>query len=411
MVYLPSQYPATSSRIHGLTLPGSSPSGVPVAAPNIPFNRVFTTGKELDYIREAIASGHLSGDGAFTQKCKLWLERYMGCQSALITHSCTAALEMAAILADLQPGDEVIMPSYTFVSTANAFVLRGAVPVFVDIRPDTLNLDESKLEAAITPKTKVIAPVHYAGVSCEMDTIRAIADRHNLLIIEDAAQGILSSYKGKPVGSIGHMATLSFHETKNIVSGEGGALLINDPKLLKRAEIIREKGTNRSQFFRGEVDKYTWADVGSSYLPSDLIAAFLWAQFEQADVIQERRLDIWHYYYAAFAELEERQQVRRPVIPDSCQPNGHIFYLLVRDLHTRTALIAYLKSKGIHATFHYVPLHSSPAGMKYGRAAGRLDVTESLSDCLVRLPLSAAITPEEAEYVCSEVYAFMEQHG
>jgi len=375
----------------------------------VPFNKVLTSNLELEYIREAIASGRTSGDGQFTKLCKNWLEQQTGCESALITHSCTAALEMAAILADIQPGDEVIMPSYTFVSTANAFVLRGAVPVFVDIRPDTFNLDESKIAAAITSKTKAIAPVHYAGVSCEMDVIKAIADNHNLIIIEDAAQAICTQYKGKPVGSMGHMAALSFHETKNIVSGEGGALLINDPQLLERAEIIREKGTNRSQFFRGEVDKYTWVDVGSSYLPSDIIAAFLWAQLEQSDYILQRRLDIWNYYHEQFMELEALGLVRRPMVPEHCQQNGHIYSLLLKDLETRTALMADLKSKGIQSTFHYVPLHSSPAGLKYGRTVENLDVTNRVSECLVRLPLGSGMTHLEADYVSHAVIKFMTQ--
>ncbi len=375
----------------------------------VPFNKVLTSNLELEYIREAIASGRTSGDGQFTKLCKTWLEQQTGCESALITHSCTAALEMAAILADIQPGDEVIMPSYTFVSTANAFVLRGAVPVFVDIRPDTFNLDESKIAAAITSKTKAIAPVHYAGVSCEMDVIKAIADNHNLIIIEDAAQAICTQYKGKPVGSMGHMAALSFHETKNIVSGEGGALLINDPQLLERAEIIREKGTNRSQFFRGEVDKYTWVDVGSSYLPSDIIAAFLWAQLEQSDYILQRRLDIWNYYHEQFMELEALGLVRRPMVPEHCQQNGHIYSLLLKDLETRTALMADLKSKGIQSTFHYVPLHSSPAGLKYGRTVENLDVTNRVSECLVRLPLGSGMTHLEADYVSHAVIKFMTQ--
>jgi dTDP-4-amino-4,6-dideoxygalactose transaminase len=375
----------------------------------VPFNKVLTSNLELEYIREAIASGRTSGDGQFTKLCKTWLEQQTGCESALITHSCTAALEMAAILADIQPGDEVIMPSYTFVSTANAFVLRGAVPVFIDIRPDTFNMDESKITAAITAKTKAIAPVHYAGVSCEMDGIKAIADEYNLLIIEDAAQAISTQYKGKPVGSMGHMATFSFHETKNIVSGEGGALLINDPQLLERAEIIREKGTNRSKFFRGEVDKYTWVDIGSSYLPSDIIAAFLWAQLEQSDYILQRRLEVWNYYHEKFIELEALGLVRRPIVPDHCQQNGHIYSLLVKDLKTRTALMASLKSKGIQSTFHYVPLHSSPAGLKYGRTVGNLDVTNRVSECLVRLPLGSGMTHLEADYVSHAVIEFMTQ--
>ena len=282
---------------------------------NVPFNKPYMTGKELWYISQAHASGHLAGDGQFTKKCSAWLEQRIGCQKALLTHSCTAALEMAAILTDVQPGDEVIMPSYTFVSTANAFVLRGAIPVFVDIRPDTLNIDETKIEDAITPRTKVIVPVHYAGVSCEMDTIMDIARRHNLLVVEDAAQGIMSTYKGRPLGGIGHMAALSFHETKNIISGEGGALLINDPRFVERAEMIREKGTNRSQFFRGQVDKYTWVDIGSSYLPGEIVAAFLWAQMEEADAINKRRLDIWANYHQWFASLANADKVHRPAAP------------------------------------------------------------------------------------------------
>ncbi|NJR38417.1 MAG: dTDP-4-amino-4,6-dideoxygalactose transaminase [Leptolyngbyaceae cyanobacterium CSU_1_4] len=377
----------------------------------VPFNKVLTTNLELEYIREAMTSGRTSGDGQFTKLCKAWLEEQTGCESALITHSCTAALEMAAILADVKPGDEVIMPSYTFVSTANAFVLRGAVPVFIDIRPDTFNLDESKIVDAITAKTKAIAPVHYAGVSCEMDAIQAIAHDHNLLIIEDAAQAISTQYKGRPVGGMGHMSALSFHETKNIVSGEGGALLINDPQLLERAEIIREKGTNRSKFFRGEVDKYTWVDVGSSYLPSDIIAAFLWAQLEQSDYILQRRLEVWNYYHEKFVDLETLGLVRRPMIPAHCQHNGHIYSLLVKDLATRTALMADLKSKGIQSTFHYVPLHSSPAGLKYGRTVDSLDVTNRVSECLIRLPLGSGMTHLEADYVSNAVIEFMTKHS
>lgn len=413
MTYLPSEYSAPNSNpvVGTLSVKVAPDSHTRETASKIPFNRIFTAGQELEYISRAIANGHIAGDGEFTKKCQSWLKKYIGCQTALMTHSCTAALEMAALLVDIQPGDEVIMPSYTFVSTANAFVLRGAVPVFVDIRPDTLNLDESKVEAAITAKTKAIAPVHYAGVSCEMDTLRAIADRHNLFLIEDAAQGILSQYKGKPVGSIGHVAALSFHETKNIVSGEGGAILINDDRLIERAEIIREKGTNRSKFFRGEVDKYTWVDVGSSYLPSDILSAFLWAQLEQSESIIQRRHEIWQCYHNAFAELEQQHVVRRPIIPAECNHNAHIYYLLVHDLDIRTALISYLKSKNIYATFHYVPLHSSPAGMKYGRAAGSLEVTEQLSDRLVRLPLGATMSLEEAERVSAEVVDLLQQKG
>jgi dTDP-4-amino-4,6-dideoxygalactose transaminase len=298
----------------------------------IPFNKPYLGGKELWNIAQAHAKGQMAGDGTFTKQCQAWLEQRTGCRKALLTHSCTAALEMAAILADIQPGDEVIMPSYTFVSTANAFVLRGAAPVFVDIRPDTLNLDERRIEAAITPRTRAIVPVHYGGVGCDMDAIMTIAERHGLLVIEDAAQGIMATHGGRPLGAIGHLGALSFHETKNIISGEGGALLINDPSLAGRAEIIREKGTNRSQFFRGQVDKYTWVDIGSSYLPGEIIAAFLWAQMEEADSITARRLAIWARYHAAFEPLERAGRLRRPVIPGACKHNAHLYYLLLRDL-------------------------------------------------------------------------------
>lgn len=371
---------------------------------NIPFNKPYMTGKELWYISQAHASGHLAGDGQFTKKCSAWLEQRIGCQKALLTHSCTAALEMAAILADIQPGDEVIMPSYTFVSTANAFVLRGGVPVFVDIRPDTLNIDEAKIEAAITSRTKAIAPVHYAGVACEMDRIMDIARRYNLLVIEDAAQGIMSSYKGRPLGSIGHMAALSFHETKNIISGEGGALLINDPRFIERAEMIREKGTNRSQFFRGQVDKYTWVDVGSSYLPGEVIAAFLWAQMEEADVINKRRLDIWSNYHQWFSSLERTDKVKRPTVPRECAHNAHMYYLLLPGLEQRTDLISRLKSKGINTVFHYIPLHSSPRGKAVGRSVGDMSNTDNAGDRLVRLPLWLGLE-EQLAHTIAEIMA------
>lgn len=353
----------------------------------IQFNIPYMTGKELFYISEAHNNKWLSGNGPFTKKCQIWLETQTECGKALLTPSCTAALEMAAILADIQPGDEVIMPSFTFVSTANAFVLRGAVPVFVDIRPDTLNIDESKIEAAITDKTRAIVPVHYAGVACEMETIMAIAARHKLIVIEDAAQAIFSTYKGRPLGSIGDLAALSFHETKNIICGEGGALLINDQKLTERAEIIWEKGTNRGQFFRGEVDKYTWVDIGSSFLPGEVTAAFLWAQMEEAKTITERRLAIWNTYHEGFAALECSGKVRRPVIPVEAAHNAHMYYLLLPDLKSRTLFMEKMNVMGIGVVFHYVPLHSSPAGRKYGRISGQLTETERASDCLVRLPL------------------------
>ena len=354
---------------------------------NIPFNKPFMTGRELWYIAQAHTNGHLSGDGSFTKKCHAWLEAKTGTHKAMLTHSCTAALEMGALLTDIQPGDEVIMPSYTFVSTANAFALRAGVPVFVDIRPDTLNIDETLIEAAITKRTKAIVPVHYAGVACEMDAIMDIAKRHNLIVIEDAAQGIMSTYKGRPLGSIGHLGAYSFHETKNIVAGEGGALLVNDERFAERAEIIREKGTNRSQFFRGQVDKYTWVDIGSSYLPGEVVAAFLYAQMEEAEAIIKERLAIWKQYHEALAALEASGVLRRPIIPGGCQHNAHMYYILLASLETRTKLIASLKEQGMNAVFHYVPLHSSPAGKRYGRVSGTMINTESISDRLLRLPL------------------------
>jgi dTDP-4-amino-4,6-dideoxygalactose transaminase len=353
----------------------------------IPFNKPFLTGRELDYIRQAHEAHHLSGDGVFTKRCGDWLARATGAHLALLTHSCTAALEMAAILADIRPGDEVIMPSFTFVSSANAFVLRGATPVFVDVRPDTLNIDENRIEAAITRRTKAIVVVHYAGVACEMDVIALIARRHGLMLIEDAAQALGASYRGRPLGSFGELAALSFHETKNVISGEGGALLVNAPALAARAEVIREKGTNRSAYFRGEVDKYTWVDVGSSFLPSDIIAAFLWAQLEQAEDITARRRALWNRYHAAFAGLELADRARRPVVPAHATPNAHSYYLLLPDLSARQRFIDTLRPQGVHCVFHYVPLHSSPAGRKLGRTSGALRVTESVADRLVRLPL------------------------
>ena len=360
----------------------------------IPFNRPHLTGKELHYIADAHQRGQLAGDGYYTMRCSEWFEQATEAKKVLLTHSCTAALEMAAMLADIKPGDEVIMPSYTFVSTANAFVLRGGVPVFVDIRADTLNIDETQIEAAITSRTRAILPVHYAGVACEMDTIMEIAKRHNLLVIEDAAQGVMASYKGRALGSIGHLGAYSFHETKNVISGEGGALLVNDPSLVTRAEIIREKGTNRGQFFRGQVDKYTWVDVGSSYLPGEIIAAFLWAQLEQASQITAKRLELWNEYHRAFATLEAEGRARRPAVPEGCEHNAHMYYLLLKDLATRTAFIDTMKRQGINCVFHYVPLHSSPAGKKYGRAVGDMAVTNGLADRLVRLPMWVGLEPK-----------------
>jgi dTDP-4-amino-4,6-dideoxygalactose transaminase len=352
----------------------------------IPFNRPFIGPRAMDHIRTALQSGHLSGDGSYTKRCSAWLEEATGAKKALLTHSCTAALEMAALLANLRPGDEVIMPSYTFVSTANAFVLRGAVPVFVDIRPDTLNIDESLIEAAITPRTRAICVVHYAGVGCEMDSILEIAGRHGLMVIEDAAQGIGSTYRGRPLGSFGALSALSFHETKNIISGEGGALLVNDPVHTERAEIIREKGTNRSRFFRGQVDKYTWVDIGSSYLPSELIAALLYSQLEDMEEIQAERMALWQRY-DGWAEQHERSgRLRRPIVPAHCGHNGHMYYVLMQSPADRERFLGGLKRHGIGGVFHYVPLHDSPAGKQYGRAAGNLPVTMDVSERLVRMP-------------------------
>lgn len=374
----------------------------------IPFNKPYLTGKELHYVAEAHSFGQLAGDGRFTQRCNQWLEQRTGCHKALLTHTCTAALEMAAILADIQPGDEVIMPSYTFVSTANAFVLRGGVPVFVDIRPDTLNIDETLIESAITSKTRAIVPVHYAGVACEMDTIMDIAGRYNLMVIEDAAQAVMASYKGRALGSIGHLGCYSFHETKNIISGEGGALLVNDPVLAERAEIIREKGTNRSKFCRGQVDKYTWVDIGSSYLPGEIVAAFLWAQTEDAVNITSRRLEIWNRYHAAFEQLEQVGRVRRASIPEDCDHNAHMYYLLLRDIDDRTAFIQAMKQQNIHCVFHYVPLHSAPQGLKSARLVGDMQHTNNLSDRLVRLPLWIGLGDDQNRVIDSVLDYFLQ---
>ena len=377
----------------------------------VPFNRPFATGRELAYIDQAIQAGHLSGDGQFTKKCHAWLRERTKAKTALLTHSCTAALEMAALLARLEPGDEVILPSYTFVSTANAVALRGAVPVFVDIRKDTLNIDEKLIEAAVTPRTKAICVVHYAGVSCDMDAILDIAQRRKLLVIEDAAQGVLASYKGRPLGTIGHIGALSFHETKNLLSGEGGALLLRDDDFGDRAEIIREKGTNRSAFFRGSVDKYTWVDIGSSYLPSEIVAAFLFAQLEQAESIIERRLALWRQYWDALADAEGRELLRRPIVPADCQHNGHMFYVLTRSLGARTAVIDALKARGILTVFHYVPLHSAPAGRKFGRTAGTMEVTDFATDRVLRLPLWVGIADEDVRLTVETVVKTLAQHG
>ncbi|MDL1867876.1 dTDP-4-amino-4,6-dideoxygalactose transaminase [Gammaproteobacteria bacterium PRO6] len=374
---------------------------------SIPFNRPYMTGSELGYIAQAHANGHLAGDGAFTRRCNAWLEATIGARKALLTHSCTAALEMCALLAGLEPDDEVIMPSFTFVSTANAFVLRGAVPVFVDIRGDTLNIDETLVESAITPRTRAICVVHYAGVACEMDAICEIARRYGLIVIEDAAQGVMASYRGRQLDSIGELAALSFHETKNLISGEGGALLVNDARHIERAEIIREKGTNRSLFFRGQVDKYTWVDVGSSYLPGEIIAAFLAAQIEHADDITQRRMALWQRYHDAFAALESQGRLRRPIVPAHCRHNAHMYYLLLADLDERTRFITSLKARDIHPVFHYIPLHSAPAGQRYARTHGSMGVTDATSDRLVRLPLWLPDLDQDA--VIGAVEAFF--HG
>jgi dTDP-4-amino-4,6-dideoxygalactose transaminase len=365
----------------------------------IPFNRPFMTGREMSYIAEAHAAGQLAGDGMFSRRCAGWLEQQIGTRKALLTHSCTAALEMAALLIDIGPGDEVIMPSYTFVSTANAFVLRGGVPVFVDVRPDTLNIDETLIEAAITPRTRAIVAVHYAGVACEMDPILAIAERHGLRVIEDAAQALLSSYRGRPLGSIGHLAALSFHETKNIISGEGGALLVNDSQLVDRAEVLSEKGTNRSRFFRGLVDKYTWMDIGSSFRPGEIVAAFLWAQMEEAHAITRRRQALWDGYHAALEPLERAGKLVRPVVPPSCRPNAHLYHLMLPGLAQRSAMISRLQARGVQCVFHYVPLHTSPAGREFARAHGRLPNTDAAGERLMRLPLWVGLEMHQGEVI------------
>jgi dTDP-4-amino-4,6-dideoxygalactose transaminase len=371
----------------------------------IPFNRPHETGDELRYITEAIAAAHLSGDGRFTRLAQEWLERETHASRALLTHSCTAALEMAALLADVGAGDEVIMPSYTFVSTANAFVLRGATPVFVDVRPDTLNLDERLVEAAITPRTRAIAAVHYAGVACEMDALVEIANRHGLLLIEDAAQALGATYRGRPLGTIGDLGALSFHETKNVISGEGGALLVRDDgAFAERAEILREKGTNRTNFLRGRVDKYRWVDIGSSFLPSEIVAAFLWGQLGHAHELLLRRLLVWEGYHERFEDLEAEGLARRPIVPGHVTHNGHLYYLLVPTAAERQAILDRLRALGVHALFHYVPLHSAPAGERYGRVhGGELPVTDDLSARLIRLPMHYDLGDAELDVVASAV--------
>lgn len=372
----------------------------------IPFNVPPCVGNEEKYIAQAIANHKLCGDGEFTKKCNAKLEQMTGTAKALLTTSCTHATEMAAILSKIWPGDEVIMPSYTFVSTANAFVLRGATAVFVDIRPDTMNIDETKIEEAITEKTKAIVPVHYAGVSCEMDTIMAIAQKYDLKVIEDAAQGIMSTYKGKPLGTIGDYGCFSFHETKNISMGEGGALLIANPADIETAEIVREKGTNRSKFFRGEIDKYSWVEAGSSYLPSELNAAYLWGELESAEEIYKNRMDTWQYYHSQLENMEKNGKIKRPVIPENCVHNAHMYYIKAKDLDERTRLLAYLKENGVSAVFHYIPLHSAAAGIKYGRFFGEDQYTTKESERLLRLPLYYGMKEEDREKVVRCVEAF-----
>ena len=372
----------------------------------INFNVPPHTGKELDYIKECVEAQKICGDGKYTKECNKWFEERTGASKCLLTTSCTHATEMAALLSGVGEGDEVIMPSYTFVSTADAFVLRGAVPVFVDIRPDTMNIDENKIEAAITPKTRAIVPVHYAGVACEMDTIMDIAARHNLLVIEDAAQGVMAKYKGKALGSIGDMGCYSFHETKNYSMGEGGALLLRDERFIEDAEIIREKGTDRSKFFRGQVDKYTWVNYGSSYLPSDMNAAYLYAQLEMADEINDYRKNIWNKYYEGFKPLAEDGLLDLPVVPAECEHNAHMFYIKLKDIEERGKLIAFLKEKDILSVFHYIPLHSAPAGKRFGRFSGEDVYTTKESERLLRLPMYYGLTEEQNAYIISMVKEF-----
>ena len=372
----------------------------------INFNVPPFTGKETEYIMEAVKAQKICGDGQFTKKCNAWLEEKTGAVKALLTTSCTHATEMAALLADVKPGDEVIMPSYTFVSTADAFVLRGATPVFVDIRPDTMNIDEKKIEAAITDKTVGIVPVHYAGVACEMDTIMDVAKRHNLWVIEDAAQGIMSTYKGKALGTFGEFGCFSFHETKNYSMGEGGAILIRDEEKIEDAEILREKGTNRSKFFRGQIDKYTWVNQGSSYLPSDMNAAYLWAQLEMAEKINDYRLSIWEQYWRELTPLAEAGKIELPTVPQDCVHNAHMFYIKAKDIEERSALIGHMKEKGVLTVFHYIPLHTAPAGLKFGRFHGEDKYTTKESERLVRLPLYFGLKEEEVSYICDKVREF-----
>lgn len=372
----------------------------------IHFNVPPVVGNELQYMEEAIKNRKICGDGIFTKKCSAWMEEKTGTAKALLTTSCTHAIEMSAILSNIQPGDEVIMPSYTFVSTADAFVLRGAKVIFVDIRPETMNIDERLIEEAVTERTKAIVPVHYAGVACKMDEICDIAKRHNLFVIEDAAQGVMSFYKGRPLGTLGDYGCYSFHETKNYSMGEGGALLIKDPKNIERAEIIREKGTNRSKFFRGQIDKYTWMDAGSSYLPSDLNAAYLWAQLEKAEEILNDRMASWNLYNQLLKALEEEGYIRLPEIPEECTHNAHMFYIKTKDLEERQNLISFLKAKGVGAVFHYIPLHSAPAGKKYGEFFGKDIYTTSESERLLRLPLYYKLSNDSIEKIVEAIKEF-----
>ncbi|CCG85585.1 dTDP-4-amino-4,6-dideoxygalactose transaminase [Erwinia piriflorinigrans] len=373
----------------------------------IPFNAPPVVGTEIEYMQSAISSGKLCGDGGFTHRCQQWMEQRFGSHKVLLTPSCTASLEMAAILLDIQPGDEVIMPSYTFVSTANAFVLRGAIIVFVDVRPDTMNIDEKLIEAAITEKTKAIVPVHYAGVACEMDTIMALAEKYRLWVVEDAAQGVMSTYKGRALGTIGHIGCFSFHETKNYTAGgEGGATLVNEVTLVERAEIIREKGTNRSQFFRGQVDKYTWRDIGSSYLMADLQAAYLWAQLDMAEAVNQQRLRLWQNYHDALQPIAARGRITLPTLPADCEHNAHMFWLKLRDGCDRSALIAWLKEAEILAVFHYIPLHSSPAGQRFGRFSGEDRYTQQESDRLLRLPLFYNLSDSDQKTVIGSLLSY-----
>lgn len=372
----------------------------------ISFNKPPYVGEEIKYIEEAVKAQKICGDGQFTKKCNKWFEDKTGAAKVLLTTSCTHATELAALLLDIQPGDEVIMPAYTFVSTADAFVLRGATAVFVDINPKTMNIDENLIEDAITEKTKAIVPVHYAGVSCEMDKIMEIAKKHNLYVVEDAAQGVMSTYKGKALGTIGDYGCYSFHETKNYSMGEGGALLIRDGKNAELAEIIREKGTNRSKFFRGQIDKYTWVEAGSSYLPSDMNAAYLWAQLQKADEINENRLQSWNRYYEGLKDLKEAGKIELPYVPEYCEHNAHMFYIKAKDLEERSALISYLKENGVTAVFHYIPLHTAPAGKEYGRFHGEDKYTTKESERIIRLPMYYELVEQDAKKVMDLIHTF-----